>query len=451
MENKIIMLETNILEHHPDNPRKNIGDVSELCDSIKAKGILQNLTVVPAPDKTGIYYVVIGNRRLEAAKAADIEKLPCVISSMDYKTQIETMMVENMQREDLTIIEQAEGMQMMLDLGSSVDEISNKTGFSESTVRRRLKLNDYDRKKVVEAQNRGASLEDFAKLEKIKSKSERNKLLKVIGTADFNLEYKRTITDQKNKEFEKLALKELNTFAEPFPENENCWSNKWIKKEKFSYPLLKFEKGKRVPKNKKEKYYYRISRYYNGEIDINVYTENKDYKQQITETPKKTEKQKEVDRAVRALNKIAREHYELRSEYILSLANRSSIKDYEHICLDTVIKIASEYGYINNNYVYNKILCAALGIDNFYGNADKLVNAYAENPAGTAVLIVYRLLEDNENENCYHKYYDSSKVVFTANEGLNRIYDFLISLGYEMSAEETQITNGTYELYEGEN
>lgn len=451
MENKIIMLETKILEHHPDNPRKNIGDVSELCDSIKAKGILQNLTVVPAPDKSDIYYVVIGNRRLEASKLAGIKELPCVISSMDYKTQIETMMVENMQREDLTIIEQAEGMQMMLDLGSSVDEISDKTGFSESTVRRRLKLNEYDRKKVVEAQDRGASLEDFVKLEKVKSKSDRNKLLKVIGTSDFNLEYKRIIQDQKNKEFEKLALKELNTFAEPFPENENYWSDKWKRNERLSYPLMKFEKGKRIPKDKKQKYYYRISYYYNGEIDINIYTENKDYKQQANETPKKTEKQKAVDRAVRALNKIAREHYELRREFILSLANRTGIKDYEHICLDTVIKLASDYGYINNNHAYNKILCAALEIDSFYNNSDKLTNAYAEKPAGTAVLIVYRLLEDSEDENCYRKYYNSSKVVFQKNARLNLIYDFLVALGYEMSTEETQITDGTYELYESEN
>ncbi len=145
MENKIIMLNTSELEHHPDNPRKNIGDISELSNSIKAKGILQNLTVVP--NDNGTYYVVIGNRRLEASKAAGLEEIPCVISNMDYKTQIETMMVENIQRADLTVVEQAEGMQMMLDLGSSVEEISDKTGFSESTVRRRLKLKEYDRKK----------------------------------------------------------------------------------------------------------------------------------------------------------------------------------------------------------------------------------------------------------------------------------------------------------------
>lgn len=447
MENKIIMLKTETLEHHPDNPRKNIGDVSELSASIKAKGILQNLTVVPS-GKDSTYYVVIGNRRLEASKAAGLEEVPCVISDMDYKTQIETMMVENIQREDLTVIEQAEGMQMMLDLGSTVEEISDKTGFSESTVRRRLKLNEYDRKKVVEGQERGATLEDFIKLEQIKQKSERNRLIKIIGTADFNLEYKRAFDTQKNNELKKLAIKELETFAEPLPESENTWSQKWNEVERLSYPVLKFEKGKRVPKTKSKKYYYRISQYYDG-TRVRVFTRNESYKeQQEIEKPKKTEKQKEVDRAVRQLNKIAKEHYELRTEFILSIAKRSTIKDYEHICFDTIIRKMAEYGYINNNYAYNDIINKFLGID--YYNSGKLLEAYNNTPAGTAVIMVYRMLEDSEGKNCYYKYYDSSKVTFRENKPLNLIYDFLISLGYEMSEEEQKITNGTYELYDRE-
>lgn len=445
MENKIIMINVSQLKHHPDNPRKNIGDITELSNSIKAKGILQNLTVVPA--ETDKYFVVIGNRRFEAAKAAGLEKIPCIISDMDYKTQIETMMVENIQREDLTVVEQAEGMQMMLDLGSTVEEISDKTGFSESTVRRRLKLNEYDRKKVVAAQGRGATLEDFIKLEQIKTKPEKNKLLKIMGTPDFNLEYKRSLEKQQNKEMERVAVKELKAFAEPFPEKEYTWSAKWDRIDKYSYPLLKFQKGKRIPKDTSKKYYYKIELYYGGEYRVNIYTENKNYKQQEAR-PKKTEKQKSVDRAVRAFNKMAREHYALRKEFVFSLAGNSKIKDYEHICLEAIIKHIAPYGYIGNNYVYNKILCEFFKINTTYGNEDKLLKAYASNPAGTAVLLVYRTLEDSEVRTCYKKSYDGNEVTFSKNDGLNRIYDFLTALGYEMSTEEIQITNGTYELYD---
>lgn len=443
MENKIIMISMSKLKHHPDNPRKNIGDVTELSNSIKAKGILQNLTVVPAESDT--YYVVIGNRRLEAAMAAGIEDVPCVISDMDYKTQIETMMVENMQREDLTVVEQAEGMQMMLDLGSSVEEISEKTGFSESTVRRRLKLNEFDMKKVLAAQERGATLEDFVKLEQIKAKSEKNKLLKLLGTADFTLEFKRSLENQKNNEMEKLALRELKTFAEPFPENEDIWSNKWAKVEKLSYSLLKFEKGKRLPKNKTKKYFYRIVKYWN-EWEVYIYTENENYTGK-EEKPKKSEQEKSADKTVRALNKIAREHYALRKEFVFAIAKNSKIKDYEKICLDTVIKKTAVYGYLSNNYSYNKIISDFFNIDSLYGNEQRILDAYNETPAGTTVLLVYRLLEDNENLNCYYRSY-GHKVQFKENSNLNRIYDFLTALGYEMSSEESQIINGTYDLYD---
>lgn len=97
------------LLHHPQNPRKEIGDITELADSVKAKGILQNLTVVPAE---GGYYVVIGNRRLEAAKKADLAELPCVVAEMTEKEQMETMLLENIQRVDLTVKEQAGGRQL---------------------------------------------------------------------------------------------------------------------------------------------------------------------------------------------------------------------------------------------------------------------------------------------------------------------------------------------------
>lgn len=97
----IINIETTKLQEHPDNPRKNIGDVTELAESIKARGILQNLTVVPADgDK---YTIIIGHRRFAAAKQAGLTEVPCAVVDMDYKTQLSTMLLENMQRSDLTV------------------------------------------------------------------------------------------------------------------------------------------------------------------------------------------------------------------------------------------------------------------------------------------------------------------------------------------------------------
>ena len=73
--NEIVMIPGAQLEHHPENPRKDLGDLEELTASIRANGVLQNLTVV-ADLKAAKYLVVIGNRRFEAAKAAVLIELP---------------------------------------------------------------------------------------------------------------------------------------------------------------------------------------------------------------------------------------------------------------------------------------------------------------------------------------------------------------------------------------
>lgn len=116
-----------VLHAHPDNPRKDVGDVTELAESIKQNGIFQNLTVVKggkgSPNADG-YTVIIGHRRLTAAARAGLTKVPCMVVDMDDKEQLSTMLLENMQRNDLTIWEQAQGFQMMLDLGES--EVNHK-------------------------------------------------------------------------------------------------------------------------------------------------------------------------------------------------------------------------------------------------------------------------------------------------------------------------------------
>lgn len=160
---------------HPDNPRKDLGDLTELADSIKANGVLQNLTVVPRTvtgEITGEtwqkgYTVVIGHRRLAASKLAGLKELPCVITDMDLRSQVQTMLMENIQRADLTLYEQAQGFQMMLDLGDSIDEIARKSGFSQTTVRRRVKLLELDQEKFKASVSRGANLMDYMELDKI--------------------------------------------------------------------------------------------------------------------------------------------------------------------------------------------------------------------------------------------------------------------------------------------
>lgn len=79
------------LEHihpHPDNPRKDLGDLTELAESIKKNGILQNLTVIPKEGEPGEYTAIIGHRRCAAAKLAGAAEAPCrIVEGMTHKSR----------------------------------------------------------------------------------------------------------------------------------------------------------------------------------------------------------------------------------------------------------------------------------------------------------------------------------------------------------------------------
>lgn len=204
---KIELISIDCLHPHPANPRKDMGDLTELAASIKARGILQNLTVVPYRSSVhkreiqGLYTIIIGHRRHAAAELAGLTELPCVITTMTKEEQLGTMAVENLQRSDLTAYEQAEHFQLMLDMGDSVHQISEKTGFSETTIRNRVKLTQLDKAKFKKAEARGVTMTEFLKLNDIKDPSRRNKVLEHIGTSDFNQKLQAAKREEANAEW----------------------------------------------------------------------------------------------------------------------------------------------------------------------------------------------------------------------------------------------------------
>lgn len=179
MEGKghLMMLDTNLLRPHPDNPRKDLGDLDELAESIKKNGVMQNLTAVLNDD--GTCTVLIGHRRLAAAIKAGVREVPVkVVEDIDLKDQIAIMLEENMQRSDLTVIEEADSFQMMLDLGDSVNDIVRKTGFSKPTVKHRCELAKLDHDKLKAAvYDYSMNLTDLIALERVDDVEARNSIL----------------------------------------------------------------------------------------------------------------------------------------------------------------------------------------------------------------------------------------------------------------------------------
>lgn len=229
------------LHHHPKNPRKDIGDITELIESIKKNGIMQNLTVIEGfyRETNGEFFntdteytVIIGHRRLEAAKAAGLFEVPCrIYKNIPESEQITTMLEENMQRNDLTPIEQADSFQLCLDLGETVDSIAEKTGFSKSTVYHRINLGKLDRS-VVEAVEEDDSfqitMKDYIELEKIKNVETRNKVLKESRNSnDLRFRAEQAAKGEKREALEEDARKILEKRGLKKGENADQWTGKY--------------------------------------------------------------------------------------------------------------------------------------------------------------------------------------------------------------------------------
>lgn len=124
------------LRPNPLNPRSEMSDegIAELAASIQAQGILQPLLVTP----DGL--VVAGHRRLAAAQRAGLLQLPVLVRDLSSAEQLEIMLVENIQREDLTPLEEARAYQRLLDSGRSKKDLARAVGVSVNHVAARLTL-----------------------------------------------------------------------------------------------------------------------------------------------------------------------------------------------------------------------------------------------------------------------------------------------------------------------
>lgn len=134
--NEIKLINPSLIDPHPDNPRKNIGDVTDLAASIKTNGLLTPLSVVHNGSR---YRVIAGHRRLAACKQAGTGAVPCFVLDLDPLQQLEAMITENCQREQLTVLEEADAIQGMLDLGATTANVAHRLGRSADYVRDRAK------------------------------------------------------------------------------------------------------------------------------------------------------------------------------------------------------------------------------------------------------------------------------------------------------------------------
>ncbi|MBC7900526.1 MAG: ParB/RepB/Spo0J family partition protein [Saprospiraceae bacterium] len=123
-----------LIEPNPEQPRREIGDLTELSASIKEKGVLEPLLVVPSAIHGG-YMIIAGERRWRASKLAGLTEVPCIEMNLDEQGVAEIALIENLQRKDLTLWEEADGLKALADkFGYKQDEIAKKISKSRTTV-----------------------------------------------------------------------------------------------------------------------------------------------------------------------------------------------------------------------------------------------------------------------------------------------------------------------------
>ena len=136
------IVEVNLVDIVPNRfqPRLSFDEkaLNELAESIKAHGIIQPLVLRKTGDK---YEIIAGERRFRAAGMAGLTKVPAVIANIDENTSAEVALVENVQRKNLTAIEEAKSYKNLLDKGYLTQEdLAKRMGLSQSTISNKLRL-----------------------------------------------------------------------------------------------------------------------------------------------------------------------------------------------------------------------------------------------------------------------------------------------------------------------
>jgi ParB family transcriptional regulator, chromosome partitioning protein len=147
------MIPVEQLRPDPDQPRKALGDLRELTESVREKGVLEPLLVRMISGED-FYRIISGERRYHAARAAGLREVPCIEKKVDDAETLEIALIENIQRKDLTPFEEADGLyRLSTQFEYTHEDVARKIGRARSSVSETLSLRNIPevlRKKCVE-------------------------------------------------------------------------------------------------------------------------------------------------------------------------------------------------------------------------------------------------------------------------------------------------------------
>lgn len=448
------------LHPHPDNPRKDMGDLTELAESIKVNGVLQNLIVSMrwSDEKKRIdgYRIVCGHRRHAAAKLAGITELPCIVACMTPQEEFRAMMMENVQRENLSAYEEAEGFQTMLDMGESVKQVAQTTGFSETTIRRRAKLLDLDREKFHKAEERGATMSDYLKLNEITDPVRRNTVLDTIGTPDFNQTFRAAITHQKNLEWLQTIIDDLRgaDWCEEITANQRDDMKDVLVTFQYNYNTHNKRTFAKPRDADKLKWYFFVGR---DQVDMYRQIDPKE-KEKPAVSPteqKRREVAAKVDDLMAECEEKEQEFRSLRESFITEFDQWNTYREEIQAFAVKAWLHRDVANYEYSSKVDREKLAGLLGIeyDRYSRKLDEkaLDQMLRANPDQVLLCVAYLLLEDGKRGwtiKCYENAVKTSRPTHRQDKQLDLLYSCLRSLGYDWSTEEQRACDGLLPQYQ---
>ncbi len=144
-EKGVVTLRLTEIEPNRNQPRTNFDEeaLSELAESIEKHGLIQPIVVRPTAG--GVYQIVAGERRWRACRMAGLAEVPVVIKELDDQNYFEIALIENLQREDLNAVEEAQGYKTLVDTyGLTQEQVAESVGKSRSAVTNALRLLNLD-------------------------------------------------------------------------------------------------------------------------------------------------------------------------------------------------------------------------------------------------------------------------------------------------------------------
>ena len=330
----------------------------------------------------------------------------------------------------------------MLDLGSTIEEIAEKSGFSEKTVRRRVKMMELDQKTLKEVSGRQLSLGDFDALAQVEDINERNKVLESIGTRDFTANLSRALSVQAERKNRPIVKKWLKDVGAKKLTSQEAWNNKFE-----SYPgcnsyiyLSKWgEGGHKPPQEINGEIFYLLEK-----DSLRLYRRKQKAKPE-KKPPEQIAKEKAIAAAWKSLEESASLAYDLRKAFVEKLPvtkqNRQTIL---YGALIAHLMEAVDYNSPDRIWI-----CEMLALDNdhYRERREKLEAAITNLDEKKLPALIYAGFGDGTRETCTVTTYHGDWPAFYRSFKLNLVYRWLVSLGYELSTEEQSMLNGSHEAF----